>query len=59
MPRDLRDDTTLTADPDRPGRFHANIPDAWKVVYIFGGVSMYAALRAMERAARPRPTSRS
>ena len=27
-----------------------NIPDAWKVVYIFGGVSMYAALRAMEEA---------
>jgi acyl-CoA thioesterase len=50
MPRDLRDDTALTADPDRPGRFHANIPDGWKVVYIFGGVSMYAALRAMEEA---------
>src|SRR3954453_9886422 len=49
MPRDLRDDTTLTADPDRPGRFHGNLPDAWKVVYIFGGVSMYAALSAMEQ----------
>ena len=49
MPRDLRDDTTLHADPERPGRFHAHIPDAWKVVYIFGGVSMYAALRAMEQ----------
>jgi acyl-CoA thioesterase len=48
MPRDLRDDTILTADPDRRGRFHGNLPDAWKVVYIFGGVSMYAALRAME-----------
>jgi acyl-CoA thioesterase len=49
MPRDLRDDTTLRADPEQPGRFHADIPDAWKVVYIFGGVSMYAALRAMEQ----------
>lgn len=49
MPRDLRADTTLTADPDRTGRFHGSLPDAWKVVYIFGGVSMYAALRAMEQ----------
>ncbi len=48
MPRDLRDDTTLTPDADRPGRFHADIPDGWKVVYVFGGVSMYAALRAMQ-----------
>jgi acyl-CoA thioesterase len=48
MPRDLRDDTALTADPERPGRFHGNLPDAWTVVYIFVGVSMYAALRAME-----------
>ena len=48
MPRDIRDDTALTADPERPGRFHAHLPDAWKVVYIFGGVSMYAALRAMQ-----------
>src|SRR6476659_3343693 len=50
MPRDLRDDTALTADPDRTGRFHAHLPDGWKVVYIFGGVSMYAALRAMQEA---------
>ena len=35
MPRDLRDDTALTADPERPGRFHAHLPDAWKVVYVF------------------------
>lgn len=47
MPRDLRADTTLTRDPARPGRLHGNIPDGWKVVYVFGGVSMYAALRAM------------
>ncbi len=48
MPRDIRHDTALTADADRAGRFHADLPDGWKVVYIFGGVSMYAALRAME-----------
>jgi acyl-CoA thioesterase len=48
MARDLREDTTLTPDPERPGRFRGNLSDEWKVVYIFGGVSMYAALRAME-----------
>jgi len=48
MLRDIRDDTTLTLDADRPGRFHGHLPEEWKVVYIFGGVSMYAALRAME-----------
>src|SRR5215472_17908739 len=48
MPRDLREDTTLAADAERPGRFHGSLPDDWKVVYIFGGVSMYAALRAMQ-----------
>jgi acyl-CoA thioesterase len=47
MARDLRTDTALTPDPARPGRVHANIPDDWKVVYVFGGVSMYTALRAM------------
>ena len=50
MPHDLRADTSLTRDPGRPNRFHANLPDAWKVVYVFGGVSMYAALRAMQEA---------
>ena len=50
MPRDLRADTTLTADPEHAGRFRGNLPEGWKVVYIFGGVSMYAALRAMHEA---------
>jgi acyl-CoA thioesterase len=50
MPHDLRADTTLTPDPSRSNRFHADLPDAWKVVYVFGGVSMYAALRAMHEA---------
>src|SRR5690349_16685057 len=48
MAHDIRTDTALTRDPSVPGRFHADLPDAWKVMYIFGGVSMYAALRAME-----------
>src|SRR5258705_1417382 len=53
-PSDLVADTVLTPDADVPGRFHADIPDDWKVVYIFGGVTMYAALRAMREAlARP------
>jgi acyl-CoA thioesterase len=54
MAHDLRADTALTADPALPGRFHGDIPDAWKIQYLFGGVSMYAALRAMEeQLARP------
>src|SRR5262249_4569104 len=50
MPADLRADTMLTPDPTRPGRLHGEIPEDWKVVYVFGGVSMYAALRAMQEA---------
>ena len=49
-PHDLRTDTTLTPDPDVPGRVRADISDAWKVMYVFGGVSMYSALRAMQEA---------
>src|SRR4029077_10448517 len=53
-PSDLVADTVLTPDADVTSRFHADIPDDWKVVYIFGGVTMYAALRAMREAlARP------
>ena len=44
-PRNLRDDTALTPDAGVHGRFHADIPDNWKVVYVFGGVTMYTALR--------------
>src|SRR5262245_827792 len=46
----LRQDTTLTRDPEVATRFHADLPDAWNVMHIFGGVSMYAALRAMGEA---------
>src|ERR1700709_1960394 len=49
-PRDLRADTALTPPPDVRGRFHAAIPEDWKVVYVFGGVTMYTALRAMQEA---------
>src|SRR5438876_88896 len=53
-PSDLVADTVLTRDADLPGRYHADIPDDWKVVHVFGGVTMYAALRAMREAlARP------
>jgi acyl-CoA thioesterase len=49
-PHDLRADTALRVDEHVAGRFRADIPDAWKVMYVFGGVSMYAALRAMQEA---------
>jgi acyl-CoA thioesterase len=48
--RDLRTDTALTKDPTVPGRYHGDINEGWKVMYVFGGVSMYTALRAMEEA---------
>ncbi len=48
--RDLRADTVLTPDPTVAGRYHATIPDGWRVMYVFGGVSMYTALRAMQEA---------
>ncbi|MDZ4828210.1 MAG: thioesterase family protein [Actinomycetota bacterium] len=47
-PHNIRTDTTLTPDPEIPGRLHADIPPAWNVMHIFGGVSMYTALRAMQ-----------
>ena len=49
-PRNLRADTVLTADPAIAGRYHAEIPEGWKVAYVFGGVTMYTALRAMQEA---------
>jgi len=53
-PSNLVADTVLVRDRAVPGRFHADIPDTWKVVYVFGGVTMYTALRAMREAlARP------
>src|SRR5262245_53278467 len=53
-PGDFWRDTQLVAHPDRPGWFLGSIPDAWKVIYAFGGVSMAVALRGIEEAlARP------
>jgi acyl-CoA thioesterase len=48
MTGDLLRDTTLIPDADRPGRYTGSIPDAWRVMYAFGGVTMTAALRTME-----------
>ncbi len=47
-PGDLLRDTTLAPDPGHRGRYHGAIPEAWQVVYAFGGVSMTASLRAMQ-----------
>ena len=56
--RDLRADTALTPDPDVAGRYHADVSDGWKIRALFGGVSMYTALRAMAEHL-DRPNSRS
>lgn len=47
---DIHQDTRLEPDPLTPGRFRADIPEAWKVFYAFGGVTMATALRAAEEA---------
>ncbi len=47
---DLLADTTLTPDPNHPGRFHGEISSAWQIQYAFGGVTMTAALRALQQA---------
>jgi hypothetical protein len=47
-PGDLLRDTSLAPDGERPGRYVGSIPEAWRVVYAFGGVTMTASLRAME-----------
>ncbi len=46
---DLLADTTLTPDPDRLGRYHGAISEAWKIQFAFGGVTMTAALRALQQ----------
>ncbi len=53
-PGDLLRDTSLEPDDRHPGRYVGTIPEAWRVVYAFGGVTMTASLRAMEaHLARP------
>jgi hypothetical protein len=49
-PGDFARDTAVSSDPDVPGRFHADLPDAWKVFYAFGGCTMAVALRAAQQA---------
>lgn len=45
---DLLADTTLVPDDSVEGRYHGIIPAAWRIEYAFGGVTMTAALRAMQ-----------
>ncbi len=47
-PGDLLRDTTFTPDASRPGRYRGHIPEAWRVQYAFGGVTMTAGLRTMQ-----------
>lgn len=59
---DLLADTSLRADPDRPGRYHGEITEAWRIFQAFGGVTFGIAHRAaLEHLDRPnlRPVSAS
>lgn len=47
---DFARDTDVVADPQRPGRWRAHLPEAWKVFYAFGGATMATAVRAATRA---------
>lgn len=49
MEGDLLADTDLRADLDIPGRWHGELSRAWTVFYIFGGMTMAAAIRATQR----------
>jgi acyl-CoA thioesterase len=42
-------DSDVSADPSRPGRYLLDLSPAWKVFYIFGGMTMACALRAVQR----------
>ena len=51
---DLLADTALTADPDRPSRYHATVTDSWRIFQAFGGVTFGIAHRAaIEHLDRP------
>lgn len=39
-------DTALTADPERPGRYHATVTDSWRIFQAFGGITFGIAHRA-------------
>src|SRR5205085_3851133 len=55
---DLALDTTVTADPSRPGRFRATLSQEWEIWGPNGGYLAALALRAAGAAsAQPRPAS--
>ena len=43
-------DTTLTPDPDVPGRYRGTLSNNWNVLYVFGGMSMAIAVNAARQA---------
>ena len=45
---DILRDTTPIPVEGRPGRYSLEVPDAWRVFYAFGGMTMASALRAAE-----------
>lgn len=47
---DFARDTDVWRDSEVAGRYHANLSEAWKVFYVFGGCTMAVALRAAQRA---------
>jgi acyl-CoA thioesterase len=53
-PGDLLEDTRVEAIAERPGRFRANLSNAWNVLYVFGGMTMALGVSAA-RAALSQP----
>ncbi|MDB4975165.1 MAG: acyl-CoA thioesterase-like protein [Myxococcaceae bacterium] len=51
----LREDTAVTPDPTRPGRYRATISPHWNIMYVFGGLTMATAVSAA-RAALTQPS---
>ena len=43
---DLLRDTQVESVPGMPGRYSADLPDAWRIFYAFGGATFAVALRA-------------
>jgi acyl-CoA thioesterase len=44
------EDTAVTADPQHPGRYTANLSPNWNILYVFGGVTMATAVSAARAA---------
>jgi acyl-CoA thioesterase-2 len=49
---DFRADTTVRADPSRPGRYLATLSPHWNIMYVFGGLTMATAVSAARAALR-------